>query len=207
MSAHDPFAPKTLVGPHRVYPDAPKDPGTEVPGHPDEMLKWLDEPGADLAERARRVDLAEEVEMGRAGRVRAEVLDALAWHRAVIEGDEPDDPDGPPPGWPGDGSTVTEGTGVPAEGIEITDGEEATLTQAEGEPGAVIIDETTGAPTATEYTDADVPSTAAAVIAWVRAAADEVDAGLRAVVAWRVEVAREGDVRATVKAELDKHLE
>lgn len=149
MSAYDPYRPKTQVGPHRVFVDPPPDPASEVPGHPDELQVWLREPGGDLAERARRVDLAEVVEMGRPGRMRDVVLDAVRWNRAVIT-DDVDDGD---QSWINFEKTDTGTPGAdPLEAVDLPPGATAIFKT----DGTVVIHEATVAPDGQVVDDATV---------------------------------------------------
>jgi hypothetical protein len=171
-------------------------------------MAWLREPGADLDLRAQRADLAEEVEMGRPGRMRDLVLDAIRWNRAVIIGELADGD----ASWVNFDKTVTDAPPNPAVVDEATvapDGtvvDEATVGPV---PGLAGTSDGEGDPETADpgsYTATDVPKNAADVVAWIQGAADETDAAARSQAAWLVEIDRSQGVRATVRTEIDKHL-
>lgn len=53
----------------------------------------------------------------------------------------------------------------------------------------------------------EVPTAAAEVVAWIRAAGDDQEASRRAGLAWAVESQRPDGARTTVESEVDQHLE
>jgi len=206
MSAHDPYAPKSKVGPHRVYVEPPPDPADHVPGHPEDILAFLREPGADHAERSRRVDLVEEVEHARPGRMRSIILTAVAWNRGVITGATADGDES----WEAamrqalaQAGSIQDAPTEPDE--QSTEAPEAEEPADEAGPQDAPTDEAEVAPTP-RYASDDVPKNAADVIVWIQSAADEADAAERSQAAWLVELARP-EMRTTVKAEIDKHLD
>lgn len=175
--SHDPYRPKGTA--NRVYVAAPPDPTNEVPGNEDEAIAWmLAGESGDRAELARRVDLAESVEATRAGRSRSRVVDEIARLRAVITDAEAE--------WP-EPRTDADDTPPAPSAPEVFN--EATEPDQDG----------TG-PAADE-----VPQTAGDVVAWIRAGENAAEQRRRSALAMAVEVERPDGIRATIRAEADKH--
>lgn len=206
MSAHDPYAPGVRHA-RRVTVPAPPDPTDEVPGHEDEAIHWLlDAIGLDTdatngpdewAELVRRTDLVELAEFGRPGHMRPRIIAVVQAARAAHGATEP--------------GQLGQETGEAAVAVLA-----AIPDSIDGNPGPVDGTEPVpendaeGNATAQEAQDkADgvVPEKAAEVVAWIQAAPNTENAGRRAQRAWEAEVDRTGGIRATVQAEIDKHLE